>query len=191
MRPSERGEHMAKLRIRTWGDPILKQRTQPITTITDEIRQLVKDMFETLQAENGVGLAANQVGSSWRLFVAEVPVGESELTQRVVVVNPKFVQLSRETENVEEGCLSFPGIFGSVERAREVELQGLDLKGQPVTLKASGLLARAFQHELDHLDGVVFIERMKMVQRLLLNRQLNDLAKHSRAALSGHGTPRI
>jgi peptide deformylase len=92
---------------------------------------------------------------------------------------------------VEEGCLSFPGVYGPVARPREVEIRGLDLKGQPVTLKASGLLARAFQHEIDHLDGVVFIERMSVVQRLLLNRQINDVAKHTRASLAGRGTPKI
>jgi len=182
---------MAMLHIRTWGDPILKTRAREVTTITDEIKQLVRDMFETMQAESGVGLAANQVGALWRIFVAEVQNANGGPAQRHALLNPKLITVSRETETAEEGCLSFPGIFGPVERAREVEIQGLDLSGQPVTLKASGLLARAFQHELDHLDGVVFIERMNLVQRLLMNRQLGDLARHTRAALAGRDTPRI
>jgi peptide deformylase len=181
---------MAILRIRTWGDPILKTRSPEVREVNDEIKRLVKDMLETLAAENGVGLAANQVGSTHRVFVAEIPskVGPS---QRYVLINPKLTGLSRETETVEEGCLSFPGLYGPVERHIEVEIQGQDLDGRSVTLKGTGLLARAFQHEMDHLDGVVFIERMKLVQRLMLNRQLNELAKHTKAALAGRGTPKI
>jgi peptide deformylase len=182
---------MSMLHIRTWGDPVLKTRAREVTEVTDEIRQLARDMFETMQAENGVGLAANQVGATWRVFVAELRDGENPLPRRYTLINPKLTRLSREIETAEEGCLSFPGIFGPVERAREVTVEGLDLKGQPITLQASGLLARACQHELDHLDGVVFVERMKLVQRLLLNRQLNDLARHTQAALAGRDTPRI
>lgn len=181
---------MALLRIRTWGDPILKTRAQEITQVTEDIRRLAKDMFDTLQAENGVGLAANQVGSTQRIFVVEIPskVGPS---QRYTLLNPKITALSKEMETVEEGCLSFPGINGPVERHLSVEIQGQDLNGKTVTLKGSGLLARAFQHELDHLDGIVFVERMKLVQRLMLNRQLNELAKHTKAALAGRGIPKI
>ena len=181
---------MAVIRVRTWGDPVLKTRAREITSVTDELRRLAQDMQETLSAENGVGLAANQVGSTQRVFVAELPskIGPS---QRYVLINPKITFLSKETETVEEGCLSFPGIYGPVERHLEAEVQGLDFNGKPVTLKGAGLLARAFQHEIDHLDGIVFIERMKMVQRLMLNRQLNELAKHTKASLAGRGTSRI
>jgi peptide deformylase len=182
---------MATMRIRTWGDPILKTRAREIDEVTDEIRKLAQDMFETMQAEgDGVGLAANQVGVGLRMFVVEIG-GKNSPTQRYTLINPKIVSASKETETQDEGCLSFPGIFGPVVRKRAVEVQGLDLKGKSVTLRGEGLLARVCQHELDHLDGVVFVERMTMVQRLLLNRPLAELARHTRAALAGRGTPKI
>jgi len=182
---------MALLRIRTWGDPILKKRAQEIDKVTDEIRQLSRDMFETMQAEgDGVGLAGNQVGVSLRIFVVEI-TSKKAPSQRYTLINPKIISTSKETETQDEGCLSFPGIFGPVERKQEVEIQGLDLKGKPLTLRGQGLLARVFQHELDHLDGVVFVERMTMVQRLLLKRPLAELARHTTATLAGRGTPKI
>lgn len=181
---------MAILRIRTWGDPVLKVRTREVNDVTNEVRQLVKDMFETLQAEGGVGLAANQVGSTLRLFVAEIPA-KAGPSLRYAVINPVITGLSPETETVEEGCLSFPGIYAPVERSLEAEVKGLDVHGNPLTVKGAGLLARVLQHETDHLDATVFIERMKMVQRLMLNRQLRELARHTQAALAGRGTPRI
>jgi len=182
---------MAVLRIRTWGDPVLKTRAREIEPVTGDVRRLAQDMLETLQAENnGVGLAANQVGSTQRIFVAELPakVGPS---QRYVLINPVITSRSKEMETAEEGCLSFPGIYGPVERHLEVEIRGQDLEGKPVALKGKGFLARVFQHELDHLEGIVFIERMKLVQRLMFNRQLNELAKHTKATLAGRGTPKI
>jgi peptide deformylase len=178
---------MAKLRIRTWGDPILKTRALPIAEITPEIRQLAADMLETLSGEEGVGLAANQVGIAQRIFVAEIPT-KSGLPARYVVINPTLNARSRETETVEEGCLSFPGIFGPVERHLQVEVTGLDLQGKTVTIAGAGLLARALQHELDHLDGLVFVERMPLVQRVMLNRQLRTLAKHTQGVLAGRST---
>jgi peptide deformylase len=147
-------------------------------------------MMETMQAEGGVGLAANQVGVARRLFVAEI-ASKTGPSKRYTVINPEIVSTGQETETLEEGCLSFPGIYGPVERKREVEIRGMDLAGKPIVLKGAGLLARAFQHELDHLDGVVFIERMSMVQRLLLARPLGELAKHTRNTLAGRGTPKI
>ncbi len=181
---------MAILRIRTWGDPILKTRAQEISEVTPELRQLAEDMFETMGAEAGVGLAANQVGVPQRLFVVEIP-SKSGLSARFALVNPVLTAHGRGTETVEEGCLSFPGIFGPVERHLEVEVQGRDLEGRTVTLKGAGLLARALQHEMDHLDGLVFVDRMPLVQRLLLNRQLRVLAKHTQEALAGRTTPKI
>jgi peptide deformylase len=182
---------MALLRIRTWGDPVLKTRAREIDNITDEIRRLSQDMFETMQAEgDGVGLAGNQVGMALRIFVVEITAKNSP-SQRYTFINPKIISASKETETQDEGCLSFPGIFGPVERKREVELQGLDLQGRSISIRGQGLLARVFQHELDHLDGVVFVERMTMVQRLLLKRPLAELARHTKATLAGRGTPKI
>lgn len=182
---------MAALRIRTWGDPVLKTRAREIETVTDEIRRLAEDMLDTLHTEdNGVGLAGNQVGVAQRIFIADIP-SKTGPSQRFVLINPVVTFRSRELETAEEGCLSFPGIYGPVERHREVELQGRDLEGRPVTLRRSGFLARVFQHEIDHLDGVVFVDRMKLVQRLMLNRPLNELARHTKASLAGRGISRI
>ncbi len=182
---------MSVLRIRTWGDPVLKTRAKEVTTITDEIRSLVADMFETMQAEgNGVGLAANQVGVAKRIFVAEISSKKGP-SKQYVFINPEIVAVTKETEVQEEGCLSFPGIWGPVERNLGLEIHGLDLAGKPVALKVEGLLARVCQHELDHLDGVVFVERMSMMHRLKLNKALKDLSKHTKATMAGRGTPAI
>jgi peptide deformylase len=163
-----------------------------VETITPEIKQLVADMLDTMSAEGGVGLAANQVGIGIRLCTIEVPVSPgSEAKQQFSLINPRIVKKSKKVETLEEGCLSFPGIYGDITRFFEVTVEGEDLQGKILSITGQGLLARALQHELDHLDGMVFIDRMSMVQRMLLNRQLNDLAKHTRARLAGHGTPRI
>jgi peptide deformylase len=124
------------------------------------------------------------------MFVVEI-TAKNAPSQRYTLLNPCITATGKETETKDEGCLSFPGIFGPVERKLEVEIQGMDLKGKNVTIRGQGLLARVFQHELDHLDGVVFVERMPMVQRLLLNRQLAELARHTKATLAGRGTPKI
>jgi peptide deformylase len=175
------------LPVCTWGDPILKRRTKDIVKVTDELRRLAKNMLETLHAENGVGLAANQVGASERLCVIEIQA-KAGTADTYFLVNPVITFQSRERETREEGCLSFPGLYGPVDRYCEVEVQAHDLEGKPVVLCGSGLLARAIQHELDHLDGIVFIERMNVVHRVMLNRQLKELAKQTKAMLSGHAS---
>ncbi|MCK5219755.1 peptide deformylase [bacterium] len=181
---------MAILQIRTWGDPVLKTRAQEITEVNDNLRRLGRDMLDTMYAKGGIGLAANQIGAVERIFVVEIP-SSAGVTATYTLVNPIITSRSRRREQEEEGCLSFPGLFGRVERSAEVEIQGLDLEGKKIILKGSGLLARAFQHELDHLDGIVFIERMPMVQRVMLNRQLRDLAKHTKAVLAGRGSSEL
>jgi len=175
---------MAILPVCTWGHPVLKTRAKEVTEITDDIRCLVRDMFETMQSQNGVGLAANQVGETKRIFVVEIPAKVGPPI-RHTLLNPVISFKSKAKETQDEGCLSFPGIFGPVERADEVEIQGMNLAGQQITLRATGLLSRAFQHELDHLDGIVFIERMRMVYRVRLNKQLRELARKTKTALLG------
>lgn len=181
---------MSILPLRTWGDPILKKRTKEVAEITDDLRRLARDMLETLRAENGVGLAANQVGASDRICVIEIPAkAGSPLTY--VLINPVITSRSKPTASAEEGCLSFPGVWAPVERSAEVEVKAMDLDGKPVAVRGTGLLARAIQHELDHLDGVVFVERMSMVHRVVLNRQLKELAKQTKAKLAGKAASRL
>ena len=145
---------MAILPIRTFGDPVLRQRAITVEGISDLERKLIDDMIDTMRDAPGVGLAATQVGSLARIFVWEV--GE----QYGAVLNPTIVQSSDEVETDEEGCLSLPGIVYEVERPAAVTIGGLDRDGETIKIEAEGLQARVFQHEIDHLDGVLFIDRL-------------------------------
>jgi peptide deformylase len=147
------------------GSPVLRQRSLEVTTTVDEeVRQLVDDLFETMRAARGVGLAANQVGVARR--VAVVDVGEED-PPPLVLVNP-VIKERRGTLVAEEGCLSIPDTFGDVERAETVVLEATDRDGRPYTVTATGFKARAIQHEIDHLDGVLFIDHLSAVKRGLL-----------------------
>ena len=145
---------MSILDIRVLGDPILRQATTPVAEVTDEIRRLVADMFETMHHARGIGLAAPQVGRTERLAVIEID-GEP-----LVVINPEIVERSSAKEKAEEGCLSIPDIYADVERPKDVVVRATDLEGNEYEVEASELLARCLQHEIDHLDGYVFVERV-------------------------------
>jgi peptide deformylase len=147
------------------GSPVLRQRSAPVAAIDDQVRRLVDDLFETMRAAKGVGLAANQVGVALR--VAVVDVGEAD-PPPLVLINPRIAQPSDVTETAEEGCLSIPEIFGDVERPLQVTLEALDGDGTPYRLELSGFKARAVQHEIDHLDGVLFLDHLSAVKRSLL-----------------------
>ena len=150
---------MAVLKIRQFGDPVLRERAQEVESVTDLHRRLIADMLETMQAAPGVGLAGNQVGVLERIFVWEVEEENGAL------INPVITTRSEETQVDEEGCLSMPGIAYEVERAQDVVVEGLDPDGRPIKLEASGFQARVFQHEIDHLDGVLFTDRLPEEQR--------------------------
>jgi peptide deformylase len=145
---------MATREIRTFGDPVLRQRAREVEEITDLHRKLIKDMIDTMRAAPGVGLAAPQIGVLERIFVWEVE------DRHGAVVNPEIVERSSATATDDEGCLSLPGLTYPVERAAEVTIRGLDENGRPIELTGTELLARIFQHEIDHLDGVLFIDRL-------------------------------
>jgi peptide deformylase len=136
--------------------------------MTSEIRQLVDEMVETLHANDGIGLAAVQVGELLRVIVVEVPEDEEipGSGERHIVLNPEIVKASRDTEEGLEGCLSIPGFVGEVERAVEVSVRGMDTRGKPFRLRPQGLVARVFQHEIDHCDGVLFIDRLTAPDRI-------------------------
>ena len=152
---------MAVLTIRTAPDPVLRRKTNRVTKIDPLIPKLIDDMFETMYAAKGVGLAANQVGVSLRLLVMGIPDEEQEgVIHEHVVINAEFVKKGEE-ESVEEGCLSIPGYRGQLKRSTWVKVKGLDREGKAVRYKAEGLMAQAFQHEIDHLDGILYIDRMK------------------------------
>jgi peptide deformylase len=152
-------------RLHLLGSPVLRQRAVPVATVDDGVRRLVDDLFETMRLAKGVGLAANQVGVAQR--VAVVDVGEDD-PPPLVLINPRIVQASGDRETVEEGCLSIPEIYGEVERPVHVTLEALDRDGRPYRVDVSGYKARAAQHEIDHLDGVLFLDHLSAVKRGLL-----------------------
>jgi len=144
--------------ILVYPDPFLARKAAPVAAVDDRIRALVRDMFETMYAAEGVGLAAPQVGVGKRVIVIDVsPVDET--IAPVAVVNPEIV-LRKGSATAVEGCLSVPGIQGDVVRAETVEVRGMDEQGKPLRIRADGILSRALQHEIDHLDGILFIDRL-------------------------------
>lgn len=150
---------LAILKIRTFGDPVLRQEAQEVQKITDEHRRLIADMLETMRDAPGVGLAAPQVGVLERIFVWEV--GE----EHGALINPRIIARSDETVSDEEGCLSIPGLVYDVDRSLEVTVEALDENGERIEVAGTELLGRVFQHEIDHLDGVLFIDRIGEDQR--------------------------
>jgi peptide deformylase len=159
---------MTHLEIVTLPDPVLRRKARTITSFDQDLQTLVDDMIETMREAPGVGLAAPQVGISERLIVVEYPEDDEQedSPKKIhVMINPEIKEISEETEMGIEGCLSIPNLQGEVERALAVTIKGQTRHGQPVRIKASGWLARIFQHEIDHLNGVVFTDRASKVWR--------------------------
>lgn len=159
-----------RLSLRYYGDPVLRKKADPIAASQAEIKELVEGMFDCMYREAGVGLAAPQVGVSSRVFVVDVTDGEDVRTKRAFV-NPVIVERSGTIVG-EEGCLSIPGIRSDVKRAARITVEAADENGAPFRLAAEGLLSRAIQHETDHLDGVLFIDRISAIKRKLLEGRL-------------------
>ena len=147
---------MAIRELRYEGDAILKKKSREIEVIDDRIKQLAEDMFETMHKWDGLGLAAVQVGILKRIIVIDL----YDDVSKFCLINPEIVEISEEKAEVEEGCLSYPNQFGKVLRSVKVKVKALDLDGKKVTLEAEGLLAQALQHEIDHLDGETFKEKI-------------------------------
>jgi peptide deformylase len=159
-----------------WGDPVLETPASAVTNFdTPELRQLIDDMFETMYANKGVGLAAPQIGLSQRLAVVDVSAGEDPAMKRVLI-NPTIT--IREGRMVdEEGCLSIPGFRENVARASQVIVEGKDVEGNDVRFEAEELMSRAFQHEIDHLDGILFLQHLSPLKRDLIKRKIKKLIK--------------
>lgn len=152
---------MAIRDIHLLGSPVLRQPAEAIPVVDDATRAFIDDLFETMDAAEGVGLAANQVGEARRVAVVDAD------GQRIAMVNPRIVEATGR-DTAEEGCLSIPEIYAEVTRAGSVRLEALDRDGNPFTLEAEGLLARAIQHEIDHLDGILFLDHLSPLKRQLL-----------------------
>ncbi|MDQ3522031.1 MAG: peptide deformylase [Gemmatimonadota bacterium] len=159
---------MALRTIELWGSEILRRKAAEIRQVDDELRTLIDDMFETMYHAEGVGLAAPQIGISQRAIVVDV---HDEVTQPFALINPRLVEASTEREKGEEGCLSIPGLTAVVERAARVVVEGLDRDGKPLRVEGTGLLGRCLQHEIDHLDGVLFVDKVSPLQRNMLTRK--------------------
>ncbi len=147
------------------GSPVLRQQSAAVARVDDAVRQLVDDLLETMRAAKGVGLAANQIGEARRIAV--VDIGEED-PPPLVLINPVILERSDESETAEEGCLSIPDIFGDVERHAHVVVEALDRDGTKFRAEAKGYKARAIQHEIDHLDGILFLDHLSAVKRSLL-----------------------
>jgi peptide deformylase len=182
-----------RLAIRKYGNPILRAKGKRIETVDDDIRALAENMLETMHAANGVGLAAQQVGRALQLTVLDIsqvedrpsmmklngePVADLTAAMPLVLVNPTLL-LGEETDLGSEGCLSFPEITADIERASSVELEAETLDGQKLRIEASGLLSRALQHEVDHLNGILFIERMSSASKAIHSSRLKRLQKET------------
>lgn len=165
---------MALREIQIMGDKVLRERARPVETVTEDTRRLVRDMFDTMYDAGGIGLAAPQVGVSERVLVVDVP-DEDGARHRHALVDPVVADRGETIEKAVEGCLSIPGIEELVARPARVVVEGLDTEGAPVQVEAEGLLARALQHEIDHLDGVLFIDRLSQLKRSLLLRKWRKL----------------
>jgi peptide deformylase len=161
--------------ILRYGDQGLHQPAVPVEDITPEIQQLIDDMIQTMYAAPGIGLAATQVGISLRIFVADTSVGHNP-SDLITFVNPEFVERDG-MQLEEEGCLSVPGFQATVARPSRAVVKGLNREGQEQVIEGIGLLARCFQHEMDHLDGTVFVDRLRGLQKDLIVRKIKKLSR--------------
>lgn len=181
------------LSICIYGDPVLRKKAVEVKEVDGGIRELAGEMLELMRKERGVGLAAEQVGRTERMFVISIPpesdVGDDglrenpEIEMPLVFINPVITAHTEDVQVGLEGCLSFPEVFANVERWYEIDAEYTDLEGERKTIHARGLLARAIQHELDHLDGILLVDRMSHVKKVALSGKLKRLVKQSKRAL--------
>lgn len=173
---------MAILEIRKYPDPVLKEISEPVEKIDDRVRSLVRDMFDTMYNAPGIGLAAPQIGVLKRIIILDVDSGSDQKGNPIVLINPEVVSTEGEI-TFEEGCLSVPDFSGDVERYEKVTVEGLSEDGDEVKIKADGLLAVALQHEIDHLNGILFIDRLGSVKRDIFRRKFRKIHKKRVSAL--------
>ena len=154
---------MAIREIKKFNEQVLRKKCEEVKKIDKDIKKLVVDMIQTMESNAGIGLAASQVGVLKRVLVAQVDLKNQQI---LVLINPKIIKKSKEKEIDEEGCLSFPGIILKIKRAKEIEVEGQDFNGKKIKIKVKGLAARVLQHEVDHLDGVLFFNRLSFLKKI-------------------------
>lgn len=162
---------MAVMEILKFNHPVLRKKTKEVKTITPEIKKLVSDMIETMYSANGVGLSSNQVGSLERVMVMDV---SPERNSPLVLFNPKIIKKSGKIFEI-EGCLSFPGLNFKIKRAKKIEVTGLDINFNQIKITAEDLPARVIQHEVDHLLGIVFIDRLPIFERIKIKNEIKKI----------------
>ncbi|WZO97847.1 peptide deformylase [Isosphaeraceae bacterium EP7] len=173
------------LRIVPYPHPALRFESKPVARIDDDFRAVVRQMFDAMYAAKGIGLAANQVGIPLRFFILNLTADPEQADQEQVFVNPEIVKRHSAVED-EEGCLSFPGIYAKVRRARKVRVRAFDLAGKPVEIDADDLLSRAIQHETDHLAGKLFIDLLDEADRVATAAKVREVeAGYRKAQLEG------
>lgn len=182
-----------QLRIRTYGDPVLRAKAEAIEDIGPETAKLARDMIETMHAENGVGLAAQQVGLTQSICVLDVPASydmdaagrrlNPDVEMPLVLINPRIESMSPNEVSGEEGCLSFPDLSAAVSRADSIVLTYQDTKGRPHKVELSGFFARAVQHEYDHLNGVLLVDRMSPLRKVAVSGKLKRLKRETQERL--------
>ncbi|MGB7061037.1 MAG: peptide deformylase [Candidatus Zixiibacteriota bacterium] len=165
---------MAALSIRIYGDPALRKRAKEVTRVDERLRKLASEMLRTLKDAGGMGLAANQVGEELRIFVVDRSQFQLE-DSPLIVINPVIVETSGE-QTEEEGCLSLPGTYADVTRPLELTVKGVDLDEKEIMIEAKGILSRVLAHEIDHLDGVLFVDHLGSIKRRLLSKKLSQLS---------------
>jgi peptide deformylase len=165
---------MGLRRVRVYGDPVLRRKAKPIDEVDGSVEKLVEEMFEVLEEEGGIGLAAPQIGVPLRLIIVSIPGDQGR--EELALVNPVVTQ-PEGWQEYEEGCLSVPGIYEKVRRRAKITVEALDLAGAPIALTYEKFPATVFQHELDHLDGVLFIDRLPRMKRRMLEKELAEIAR--------------
>jgi peptide deformylase len=169
---------MAVREIVLLGDPVLRKKAEDVESFDEELRSLVDDMFETMAFAEGAGLAAPQIGISRRVLVADVRRDAGD-EARVALVNPRVVETGEEEDRAPEGCLSIPGVSEMVPRPTRVVVEGFDPEGERVRVEAEGLFGRVLQHEVDHLDGILFVDRISPLKRRMLLRKYRKLRQEA------------
>lgn len=160
--------------IRIYGDPVLRKKAEDVTRVDEKIRRLVFDMWDTLKNAGGIGLAANQVGEALRIFVVDRSLFQAD-DSPLIVINPTIVDIHGE-QTEEEGCLSIPGTYADVTRPHELTVKGVDLDEKELTVEAKGILSRVLAHEIDHLNGILFVDHLSSLKRRLLSKKLKKLS---------------
>jgi len=170
----QKGKQMAPLLIRKFGDPVLRKRAKEVTRVDEKIRKIALQMLETLKEAGGMGLAANQVGEELRIIVVDPSRFQIDVSP-FFVINPTVVN-SQGDQIEEEGCLSVPGTYADVVRPLEIKVKGLDLNEEVIIIEAKGILSRVLSHEIDHLNGILFIDHLSSIKRSLLSRKLRKIS---------------